>query len=210
MKKIGFSLLLFLVFTKSYPQVEIRGVSRIETDGIQSDSLSRSPNKDFEERIRIKPIVGSSNDVEIRFYAHTLLTHTRDLRIIKLNKNTWEGILFKETNHPRIKIRRYKLNPKSGFDALFSLLLENNLTRLPDQEELKPKMRKVTIKNGWEVEHKLLVTDGTVYTVEFKIGDKSRIYSFHSSESYAEFYADVQELKDYVAIKKIFETQLKE
>jgi hypothetical protein len=101
------------------------------------------------------------------------------------------------------------LKAKAGLAEVYSMLLENNLTRLPNQEELKPKMRKVTIRdNGWEVEHKIAVIDGVVYTVEFKIGNTFRIYSFHSPEPYSEFYSDVQELKDYVAIKKIFETEL--
>jgi hypothetical protein len=82
MKKVGFLLLLFLVLTESYSQVVLSGITRIETEGIQSDSINTSPNKDFEERIRIKPIEESGNDVEIRFYAHTMLTDTRDLQII--------------------------------------------------------------------------------------------------------------------------------
>ncbi len=209
MKKVGLLLLLFLVVIKCYSQVAVRGVTKIETDGIQSDSANTSPNKDFEERIRIKPIEESSNEVEIRFYAHTLLTDTRDLQIIQLHKSAWKGLLFRETNHPRIKINKYKLKAKAGWAEVFGMLLENNLTRLPNQEELKPGMRKVsTGNNGWEVEHKLDVTDGTVYTVEFRIGDTFRIYSFHSPESYSKFYPDVQALKDYVAIRKIFEREL--
>ncbi|MDO1444877.1 hypothetical protein Q0590_01375 [Rhodocytophaga aerolata] len=208
MKKIGFLLLLFLIFTKSYSQVEIRGVNKIATQGIQSDSINVSPNKDFEERIRIKPTKESKNDVEIRFYAHSTLTDTRDLLIIQLHESTWKGIIFRETNYPKIKISKYKLKAKAELAEVYTTLLENNLTRLPNQEELKPKMRKVSMQDGWEVEHKLSVTDGTVYMVEFKIGDKFRVYSFHSPELYSEFYPDVQELKDYVAIKKIFETKL--
>jgi hypothetical protein len=144
MKKVGFLLLLFLIFTESYSQVEVRGVTRIETEGIQSDSINTSPNKDFEERISIKPIEESSNAVEIRFYAHTALTTTRDLQIIQLHKRAWKGILFEETNHPRVKISKYKLKAKAGLAEVYRMLLENNLTRLPNQEELTPKMRKVT------------------------------------------------------------------
>jgi hypothetical protein len=208
MKNLSFSLLIFLVFTNSYSQVGVRDVKRIEAVVIQSDSLNTSPNRDYEERIKIRPIQEANNDVEIRFYVHTSLTNTRDLKIIYSNKGNWNGILFRETNYPKIKIRKYSLKAKSGFEELFSLLLENNLTRLPNQEDLKPKMRKVSIRNGVEVEHKLSVTDGEFCTVEFKIGEKFRIYSFHSPEYYSNFYSGVQELKDYVAIKKIFELEL--
>ena len=55
----------------------------------------------------------------------------------------------------------------------------------------------------------LIVNDGYSYTIEFKIRDKFRIYSFSNPETYANFYNDVQELKSYVAIKNIFTEELK-
>lgn len=57
-------------------------------------------------------------------------------------------------------------------------------------------------------EQKIQTTDGQSYTVEFKIGDKYRVYTFHNPDTFSSFYDDVQELKDFVAIKNIFETEL--
>jgi len=98
MKNISFLLLfMFLALAKSHSQVEVHGVNKIETDGIQSYSLNKSLNKDFEEQIKIKPRKESSNDIEIRFYAHSILTATRDLKIIKLDKSTYR-LLNSQTN----------------------------------------------------------------------------------------------------------------
>lgn len=64
-----------------------------------------------------------------------------------------------------------------------------------------------TVRGG--AEQKIMVSDGESYTVEFKIGDNFRIYRFDNPKTYSEFYGDVQELKDYVAIVDLFENQLK-
>ncbi|MBA9079900.1 hypothetical protein FHS90_004646 [Rufibacter quisquiliarum] len=70
-------------------------------------------------------------------------------------------------------------------------------------------MKKITVVNGRQREQRIHTTDGQSYTVEFKIGDSYRVYTFHNPDTYSYFYSDVQELKDFVAIKNIFENELK-
>ena len=207
-------ILLFLfnclICVAGFTQVEIRGVTKIQTDGIQSDTVNLSPNKEFEKRINLKPIHESENKVEIRFYKLENLSNTKDLKILVLRDDSWEGTLYSESNYPKIRIKKFELEAPGGFQEFFMMLLQNNLTSLPDQKELKPKMKKygaVHEKRG-RAEQIILINDGQSYTVEFKIGDKYRIYTFHNPDTYSEFYDNVQELKDYVKIKNIFETEL--
>lgn len=201
--------MMCLLCENSFSQVEIRGVTTIVTDGIQSDSVNRSPNKEFEKRIKLIPIDKSNNKVEIRFYKHEELSSTKDLKVLELKGDSWTGTEYKETNHPKIKIKKFELSAQNGFEELFKMLLHNNLTRLPSQKELEPKMKKYVETIRGRAEQKIITTDGQSYTVEFKIGDKYRIYTFPNPDTYSEFYDDVQELKDFVIIKNIFESELK-
>jgi hypothetical protein len=69
-------------------------------------------------------------------------------------------------------------------------------------------MKKFTEVKGKQMESEINVMDGNSYTVEFKIGDSFRIYEFDNPDSYSRFYKDIEELKNYVAIKDLFEKDL--
>ena len=49
--------------------------------------------------------------------------------------------------------------------------------------------------------------DGYSYTIEFKFGEKFRIYQFHNPETYAKYYDNV-EWKYYISIQNLFEKGL--
>ncbi|WP_115375075.1 hypothetical protein [Adhaeribacter pallidiroseus] len=204
-------LLLFFVSLKSFSQVEVRGISKIELAGIQSDSINLSANKEFEKRIKLKSIEKSENEVEIRFYELLSLSNTRNLKVLVLKNDIWKATEFSEINNPRLKISKFALDAPNGFELVIQKLFQNKLTKLPSQEALKPRMKKYgqTDPKRGRAEKVLIVNDGKSYTIEFKIGDKFRIYNFSNPETYANFYNDVQELKDYVAIKNIFTEELK-
>jgi hypothetical protein len=198
---------IILLFTTSlWGQTTIRGTTKIPTDGIISDTINNSPNKEFEKRIKIKPIDKSYNEIEIRFYKLTALSNTRNLRIITLKNDTWTALEYDEWNNP-VKIKKYKLKI-TDFDSFTIKLLDQKLTSLPNQSELKDKMKKFTDVKGKRMESKIIVNDGHSYTIEFKMGDFFRIYEFDNPESYAGFYEDVAELKNYVTIKNLFESEL--
>lgn len=193
--------------TTLWGQTAIRGTTKISADGITSDSINNSPNTAFEKRIKIEPIDKADSEIEIRFYKLTALSNTRNLKIIKLSNTVWTSFEYEEWNKPS-KIKKYTLVPTSDFDSFIVKLLEQNFTRLPNQLDLQGKMKKFTEVNGKQTESKIVVTDGYSYTVEFKIGDHFRIYQFYNPDSYARFYDNVDELKNYQAISVMFEKDL--
>jgi hypothetical protein len=188
---------------------QIPDLQRTKADNIQSDSINLSPNSDFEKKVGLKQINETSNATEVRFYKRNELSGTRNLKIIAVKDSIWTAVEYAEQNNP-VKIKKYRLKSEQGqLRSLMRLLLNQNLACLPNQKELEPKMKKYTDTIRGRAEKKIIVSDGESYTVEFKIGDNFRIYSFYNPKTYSEFYDDVQELKDYVAIVNLFENQLK-
>lgn len=118
----------------------------------------------------------------------------------------WNAVEYDEWNKP-VKIKKYKLQAKPSFDSLFLRLLSYNILTLPNQSDLKSKMRKIVQvdEEGYTTERKILVTDGEGFTIEIKIGGKFRVYQFDNPESYSKFYDNVSELKDYLKIVQTFD-----
>lgn len=200
-----FTILFFSL--SAWGQTTIRGTTTITTDGIISDSVNNSPNRKFEKQVKIKPIDKSNSELEIRFYKLTSLSNTTNLKIIKLRNKEWTSVEYEEWNNP-VRIKRYKLAAVPDFESFIRKLLEQNLTSLPTQQQLEGKMKKFTERNGRRRESKIAVLDGHSYTVEFKFGNSFRVFEFDSPDAYAKFYDNVEELKNYVVIKELFEKEL--
>jgi hypothetical protein len=203
-------LLLLLLFGHiSFGQTIIRGNTSISTDGISGDSLNNSPNLVFNDRIKLVQIDKSSAKVDIRLYRLHSLSNTKTLRRLYLFDTTWNAVEYDEWNKP-VKIKKYKLTAKSDFDSLFLRLLSYNILTLPNQADLKSKMRKVVgvDEEGYEIIKSFHVTDGESYTIEIKIGDNFRVYQFNNPDSYSKAYDNVSELKDYLSIVQTFEKSL--
>lgn len=201
-------LLLLLLGHISFGQT-IRGVTTITTDRIHGDSINNSPNLGFNDRINLVQIDKSSANIDIRLYRLHSLSNTKTLRRLFMVDTTWNAIEYDEWNKPA-QIKKYKLIPKSSFDSLFLRLLSYNILTLPNQLDLKSKMRKdVQIdEEGNTTERKIYVTDGESYTIEIKFGNKFRIYQFDNPDKYSKFYDNVSELKDYLNIVRTFDTFL--
>ncbi|WP_439881569.1 hypothetical protein ACSX1A_00130 [Pontibacter sp. MBLB2868] len=206
---------LIIIFTLLYcihgyaQRKQASDIQRSKEDNIQSDSINLSPNRDFEKKVGLTPIDKTANTTEVRFYKLNELSGTRNLIIIAVKDSVWTAIEYAEHNMP-VKIKKYKLKAEQGqLSSFMRVLLNHNLAYLPNQKELEPKMKKYTKTVRGRAEQKIIVSDGESYTVEFKIGDNFRIYRFHNPETYSEFYDDMQELKDYVAIVSLFGNQLK-
>lgn len=185
----------------SFGQTVIRGVATISTDGFNGDSVNNSPNRAFNDRIKLVQIDKSSAKVDIRLYKLHSLSNTKTLRRLFMVDTTWNAVEYDERNKP-VKIKKYKLRAKHSYDSLFLRLLSYNILTLPNQSELKSKMRKdvqVTAE-GDTTERKIHVMDGESYTVEIKLGGKFRVYQFDNPDSYSKFYDNVSELKDYLNI----------
>jgi hypothetical protein len=204
MTRLLYSLLLLGHI--SFGQTIIRGITTISTDRIYGDSLNNSPNLVFNDRIKLVQTDKSSAKVDIRLYRLHSLSNTKTLLRLFMIDTTWNAVEYDEWNNP-VKIKKYKLKAKPNFDSLFSLLLSYNVLTLPNQTDLKNKMRKVVgvDDKGYAIEKKIYVTDGEGYTIEIKIGDKFRVYQFDNPESYSKFYDDVSELKDYLNIVRAFD-----
>lgn len=201
--------ILLLLGHISFGQTTIRGITSISTDGIYSDSLNNSPNVAFNDRIKLVQIDKSSAKVDIRLYRLHSLSNTKTLRRLFLVDTTWTAVEYDEWNKP-VKIKKYMLKAKPSFDSLFLRLLSYNILTLPNQSDLKSKMRKdVQVDDeGYTTERKIYVTDGESYTVEIKIGDKFRVYQFDNPDSYSKFYTNVSELKEYLNIVQTFDNFL--
>jgi len=207
MTRLLFLLLLFGHI--SFGQATISSLTTIGTDNINGDSLNNSPNLIFNDRIKLVQIDKSSANVDIRLYSHHSLSNTKTLRRLFMIDTTWKAFEYDEWNNPK-KIKKYKLRAKPSFDSLFFRLLSYNILTLPNQSDLKNKMRKdVQVdEEGYTTEKKIYVTDGEGYTIEIKIGDKFRVYQFDNPESYSKFYDNVPELKDYLNIVQTFDKLL--
>lgn len=184
----------------------IRGATVTSTDGFYGDSLNNSPNRVFNDRIKLTQIEKSTARVDIRLYRQYSLSNTKNLRRLFIVDTTWNAIEYDEWNKT-VKIKKYKLQAKPSFDSFYLRLLSYNILTLPNQSELKRKMRKdvQVTADGDTTERKIHVMDGESYTVEIKIGGKFRVYQFDNPESYSKFYNDVSELKDYMRIVQTFD-----
>lgn len=206
--KILFFLLLLLGHI-SFGQTTIRGITSIKADVFTSDSVNKSPNTAFNDRIKLLQIDQSTANVDIRLYRLHSLSNTKTLRRLFLFDTIWNAVEYVEWNKP-VKIKKYKLKAKSNFDSLFSQLLSYNILTLPNQTDLKNKMRKVVgvDEEGYEIIKVLRFTDGESYTLEIKIGSNFRVYHFSNPDSYSKAYENVSELKDYLSIVQSFDKLL--
>lgn len=205
MTRLSFILLSFLGYY-SYGQAMIIGNTTIEADAIYGDSINKSPNIAFNNKIKLEQIDKSKAKVDIRLYKLFSLSNTKQVYRLYLIDTTWNATMYKEWNKPK-KIKKYRLSAKSSYESLFSQLVSYNIMTLPYQSELKSKMRKdvhVTA-DGDTTERKIHVMDGESYSVEIKIGNKHRVYQFNNPETYSRFYDKVSELKNYLNIVQAFD-----
>ena len=127
MTRLFFTLLLLGHI--SFGQTTIRGITTISTDGISGDSLNKSPNLVFNDRIKLVQIDKSSATVDIRLYRLHSLSNTKTLRRLFMVDTTWNAVEYDEWNKP-IKIKKYKLRAKPSFDSVFLRLLSLSLIHI--------------------------------------------------------------------------------
>jgi hypothetical protein len=198
------TILIFLITSSAWGQTTIRGTN-IPSDGIVSDTTNSSPNKDFEDKIDLKPIDASSYDFEIRFYRLTAATNKRNLRIIRCAGGEWEALEYENTNS---KIQKHLLIPTIGYETFLTTLTKHNFTTLPDQSEVDKEIPDRFKSKKEYLQSRPTITDGYEYTIEFKIADKFRVYRFVNPELYVRYYNNVEAFRNYLAIQKIFEQNL--
>ncbi len=206
-------ILLFILLLSghiSYGQIVLRGVTTISTDCINGDSVNNSPNFQFNDRIKLSQIDKSSATVDIRLYRLHSLSNTRTLHRLFLIDTTWQAVEYDEWNKP-VKIKKYKLKPKTNFDSLFLKLLSHNILTLLNQSELKNKLEQnseTTIEGERTITRMVTVLDGDLFTVEMKIADKFRVIKFENPEIYFKYYPTVPEFSDYLNIVETMNNEL--
>lgn len=199
------TIVILLIVSSAWSQTTIRGTTSITSDGIVSDTVNSSPNKDFQNRINLGPIDSSGYDFEIRFYKLTAARNTRNLRIVRFAHGEWEALEFDERT--KVKIQRHILVSTLGFETFLANLTKHNFATLPNQSEVDIKIQSSFGSKKEYLQSRPTIMDGYEFTIEFKVDEKFRVYRFNNPESYAKYYDNV-ELKDYVSIQKIFEGDL--
>lgn len=196
------TIFILLIATSAWGQTTIHGTTTITSDGVVSDTINRSPNRDFEKRINLGPIDSSSFDFEIRFYKLTAVTNKRNLRLVRFISGQWESFEFDENN--KSKIIKRPIVPTTGYDVFLINLTKHNFKSLPNHTDLDKKIQDGFATKKEYLQSRPSIMDGYEFTVEFKIGYKYRVYQFSNPESYAKYYDNI-ELKNYISIEKMFE-----
>lgn len=200
------TIVVLLITSTAWAQSPTRDMLSFLSDSVTSDTLNHSPNKDFENRISLSPIDSSGFDFEIRCYKLTTTTNTINLRIVRFENDKWEALEFAENN--KSKIQERALVPISGFEMFLSNLIKYNFATLPNQAEVDKKIQDSFASKKDYLQSRPSIMDGYQFTIEFKIGDKFRVYRFENPESYAKYYSNIEEFKNYASIKDIFQQDL--
>lgn len=199
------SLVVFLISSSAWGQTTILGTTIIVTDEIVSDTFNNAQHKEFENRIDLKPINLSDSNFEIRFYTSNAATNNKNLRIVRFANGQWEAFEFEERSR---SLKRHVLAPLLGYDAFVKKLIDQKILTLPNQSEVHKRIEDSFSSKKEALESRPSIMDGYEFTVEFKIGDKFRVYQFTNPNSYAKYYVKVEEFKNYVSVQKIFEKDL--
>ena len=155
----------------------------------------------------IKPIEKSTYDMEIRLYTHISLSGLKNVKILHYHNATWSGTEHTNVNHAKVW-KTYVLIPKKDFESLYNSLSEHHIITLPDQRDLLLQLDSTYSFKREDID-RLLSVDGDSYNIEYKTGNNISKYAFVQPEEFAYFYKQVREFKDYLAIKTIFEKELK-
>lgn len=156
-------------------------------------------------------ILESKNKIEIRFITSPSSENINEYpnyRILTFNEK-WSAKYYyykPDTNNLFSK----DINSNIDIDSIFSRLVSNNIFSLPDQASLKTGKFEYIPETNEFIEPIISVKDGTCYYIEFKVGDFYRRYSYCNPDSYADFYPQVHELRNFANIVEIFKELSKE
>ena len=173
-----------------------------------SDTTTFNGN-DF--RNSLTSILKSENKIEIRFITSPSFENRNEYTyytILTFNKK-WSAKYYyyePDTNNLFSK----DINAKIDIDTIFSRLVSNNIFSLPDQHSLKTEKYEYNPETNKFIGQGIAFVDGTCYYIEFKVGDFYRRYSYCNPNSYADFYPQVYELRNFANIVEIFKAWTKE
>lgn len=131
--------------------------------------------------LRLDTLQSGFKDIQIRIWFHTWPIIKKDLVILSRTNQNWTGELITATykyddqlqEHVIFKRESKQIFPKSGWDNLFTALVDLKILTLNDMNELP------NYRNG---------DDGTDYVFEIATKDKYRMYHYWSPSIYADKY----------------------
>ena len=154
-------------------------------------------------KMGIGTICTSKNEIEIRLRASYLPSTSKDMAVLSYKNGKWKAKMIRlrpGSFGMKLESTSFVEEPQTAkanrlfFDSLFEKLKENYIFLMPDQSETR---------------RKLAVSDGTEYTITYKVYDKYRTYRYNNPESYLQQYPDenyYKQLKVIIsAMMKIFE-----
>ena len=158
-------------------------------------------------RTALTPILKSKNKIEIRFITSPSFDYT-NYTILTFNKKWSAKYYYYKTATDSLLSK--DINAKINIDTIFSRLVSNNIFSLPDQNSLKTKKYEYNPETNEFIGSGMSVSDGTCYYLEYKVGDFYRRYRYCNPDSYADFYPQVYELRNFANIVEIFNEWRKE
>lgn len=163
--------------------------------------------KSNDYRIGLTSILKSNYKIEIRFITSPSFNYT-NYTILTFDKK-WSAKYYYHTPDTNALLSK-DIKSKTTIDTIFSRLVFNNIFSLPDQDSLIAEKYEYNPETDEFIGSRMSVCDGTCYYIEFKVGDHYRRYCYCNPDSYADFYPQVYELRDFANIVEIFTEWTKE
>ncbi len=183
----------------------------IDTISMESNNQLISWNH-VSKRIGLADIEKSNQQFELRMFCKQAITNSGYFNVVYLTDSVFKGIKgdFKVVYSKNYKkIKRVRITNKERYEVknnskFVNELLGNNLTMLPNQNEIKDKMKIISFDaNGEEVVEMVMVCDGASYDFEIKIKENIRFMNYSNPCTYLEHYKDVKELQNICGILKL-------
>jgi len=188
------TILIGLLFNCSFGQTDRKG--GLFVGNVVSDTMTLKRN-DYREAF--PSILTSKHKIEIRFIKIPSFDYTSYV-ILSYDKK-WDANYY--YFEPKQKTLQTKpIDNKINLDATFKRLVSDNIFSLPDQDSVETKKYTFYPDNNDLIGEGMAVCDGTVYYIEFKVGDNFRRYSYSNPMDYAKFYPLVHELQQFADIEK--------
>jgi hypothetical protein len=120
------------------------------------------------------------NDLEIRVWRDYGIAFKKSIFVFKRANDNWSAFLIEKSQNKSPKRKKLK-EPKSGWENVWRKFTEKEILTLPDGEDVNVR----SYPDAWS------------YTIETKVGEDYRVYS------YAEGYQEIREARQAAEIGKI-------
>lgn len=161
-----------------------------------------------------------SNEKEIRVYKIAEITNYSELfRIYQTTDKKWNVEYFKcyraRNEKEKSQYQKVPIIVKTDFDLLWLKILNTDIDNLPNWDKIKYKLKKkgeITIERGeYELNsEQVKVMDGESCKVMIRNKNKLNIIDYSNPETYFEYYPEVDELKSFVELLNLLNTEFDE